>query len=1041
MKKQRLMAGALGVVAAVLYFASMADYAFPGESADLMVCWRGIDAAETPSYPLMAVFATLLGAGNLIAPICGTIAVVAFFCLVSAFIGWRIHGESSSTERKRLSLVAGASATLVFMLSPAVRSAATHLEPRMFDFMWSLLAFALVLPFLRWKNGMFWLFPPALGVMVALGLCDSAIFIAFMPFYIALVALAAVNSGRKPYLPLFTFVLVTIAVAPLALGFFGVDVSEALRRSAEELRTYHLTPGWVFIAIFTTLPFVTALFSSGKAFNEKPGPVQWIFHGAMTFVSILTIATPLSPSSLMEPYGILPVATCAFAAAVAGYLVAYWWMLRRRIIGMVGGGVIVFVLAVSSLWNLFSFNGDSGAFADKVAKKMLADLGDREWFISDGTLDSHLQLAAAEEGRELHVISLSRDLDTKYLEKLANVVEKAGLGGDKNASLRLSLSLGVLPFVQDWFAADPTAAKKVAIYGAPDLWYSANITPVPEFLFFGADESRVPDWSAWREFDGILAAPKGWGSYHDRKVSNPIDRLRFSIRRHLGFVANNRGVWLQDKHRDDDAWKMYELVLNEIDHDNICAIFNEVAMVGSKHASALSKQRDLERMLKSAVEDKNRRYILWRLGTYYGYIRDPAIFIRLGHAWAKSGRPGDALSQIRRAIDFVPTDKRSVLLNMMAALYANENDHQKSRKIYEAVLEKNAKDHDALVGMMRLELAAGNATGALEYLQRASAANTDTRRANIESALAAMMQNDTAAAKKLLRQAIDQDPKDMQAWSLLAAVVMQQIDAAKNNKAATEPLMKEIEDVILPAMEKQSSGIYDYYLQTTRGFLLLRRGEDKRREARDAFLTAMKARPDVNATQDLVLGLDISLDDKTGAEAHARDVLRRNRNAPLANYVMGSLALGKDNYEEAEAFLRRSVAAPNPTPLALNDLAEVLRRKKDYTSLKEAEEFARKATTAAPDLYVAWETLGSVLMDANRNLDEAENCIRRACELSRAKDGKDTDIRMLVSLARVQLKRKDMQHAKVTIRKVQNRVGELSDFEKKEFEEIKKSAR
>ena len=187
------------------------------------------------------------------------------------------------------------------MMSPAVRSAATHLEPKMFDFAWALLAFALALPFLHGPKGLYWLFPPALGAMVALGFCDSAIFVAFLPFYLALVVLTSIRCDKKPYLPLFMFVVVALAAVPLALGFFGVDVSDALRRSADELRLYHLTPGWVFVAIFATLPFVTALFSSDKAFSETPGLVQWIFHGAMTFVSILAIATPLSPSALMEP--------------------------------------------------------------------------------------------------------------------------------------------------------------------------------------------------------------------------------------------------------------------------------------------------------------------------------------------------------------------------------------------------------------------------------------------------------------------------------------------------------------------------------------------------------------------------------------------------------------------------------------------------------------------------------------------------------------------------------------------------------------------
>ena len=1038
MKKNVLAAGLLGVVAAILYFASLADYAFPGESAQLMACWRGLDVLETPKYPFMAVVARALGAGNAIAPICGAVAVVLVFLLVAAFIAWRVRGDEMQPQRDVAALVAGMTAGVVFMLSPAVRSSATHLEPRLFDFTWALLVFALAVPFYRGLAGATWLYPSLAGAMLAFGCIDSALFLALLPFYIAVVTSVALANGRKPYLPLFLLLAIGIGTLFFAVGGFGLTMGDFLSSAADELEKYYTVPGWLFVAVFATLPFVTALFSSGKAFSERPGLVQWLFHGAMTFIAILAVATPLSPSSLMEPYGILPVATCAFAAAVAGYLVAFWWLCRRVPVGFVAGGVFVFVLLVNALWNIFAFDGSSGAFADKVARKILDDLGDRRWFVTDGVLDSHLKLVAAETGRDVNIISLARDLDEGYLERLGELVKAEGVGGSKNGALQLSLSLGVLPFVQDWFSSDPSVVKDVAIFGAPDLWYSAGLTPVPEFLFFGADESRPSDWSAWKEFDAILEAPKGWGSYRDRKVSNPVDRMRFSLRRHLGFVANNRGVYLQDRKQDDEAFKMYELVLNEIDHDNICAIFNEVAMVGQKHAAAVAKQRELERMLKVAVDDKNRRYLLWRLGTYYGYIRNPDTFVRLGHAWARSGRPGDALAQIRRAIDFVPTDKRAIVLNMMAALYASENEQRKSREIYADILKRNASDHDALVGMMRLELLEGNSAKALEYLQRAAAVSGEGKRGNVELAMVAMMKNELDKARALIKTITDGDPKDMQAWSLLAAVTMQQIDAAKESKAKAA-LEKELENEILPAMEKQSRSQSDYYLMATKGFVLLRKGESSRRKARDAFLAAAKTRPDIAATQDIVLGLDISLDDKENAAAHAKDVLRRNRNAPLANYVMGSLALGKGKYAEAEAYLRKAADAPQPVPLAMNDLAEVLRRQKN---LAEAERYARKATEKSPGLYVAWETLGTVLMDLNRNLDEAEAAIRKACELSRDKStGKETDVRMLVSLARVQLKNGDRTHAKVTIRKVQQRIGELTDFERKEFEEVRKGVR
>jgi Tfp pilus assembly protein PilF len=1047
MKKNKLMAVCFGALAAVIYFASLAGYAYPGDSARLMALWRGLDASASPEFPLMALFVRLFGGGNLLAPVCGAFSVFALYSLVTAFVGNRVGMTSDGADdtktrrgekKERVMIIAGAVASLVFILSPAVRSAATHLEPRLFDFAWMLLPLLLSLPFYKAKRGAVWVYAPLAGVLAGLGLCDSALALAFLPFMLASVFFVARAQGRRPYVALTLNVFCGIATAFLACGIFGLGVSDHLVKLAAEMRLWRLTPGWLFVALFSTLPFVIALFSAKRSLSDTPGLVQWLFHLALTFVAILAVATPLSPSRLMEPYGVLPVASSAFAACVAAYLAAFWWLNRFHVVALASGCVYAFVLLVTCLWNLFVFDGDRGAFADLVAKKAIEDLGDRAWLVTDGALDSHLKLVAAKQGKELHLVSLARDLDEKYLKELSGLVERTGLGGEKNAELRATLSLGVLPFIQDWFASDPSAKKVAAVWGAPDLWVSAGATPVPEFLFFGADESRVPDWTAWKSFDTILRAPKGWGSYVAGYIDNPVDRLRLSLRRHLGFVANNRGVWLQDRHRDDDAWKMYELVLNEIDRDNICTIFNEMAMLGAKHPAAVAKKRDLERTLRAAVDDSKRRYVLWRLGSYYGYIRDPDVFVRLGHVWAKSGRPGDALSQIRRAIDFVPTDKRASLLNMMASLYASENNQAKSRRIYESILAKNSRDHDALVGMMRLELADGDAKKAMGYLERAVAVGGDGKRAAVEAALLAMMKNDLSGAASQIQRAIDKDTKDMQAWSVLAAVTLQQMGATTNAQAKAA-LKKKLEGEILPSMEKHAGDANDYHVQTTKGFLALQKDDaDSRRAARDAFAIAAKSRPDVAATQDLVLGLDISLADPASAEEHAKDVLRRNRNAPLANYVMGSIALGRGDLGAAETFLRKAADARPPVALALNDLAEILRRTK---RADQGEAYARRAVAVAPNLYVAWETLGSILMDLDRDFAEAESCIRKACELSREKNGRESDVRMLVSLARVQVKAGDKQHAKVTIRKVQRRINELSAEEKKEFEKVVQSAR
>ncbi len=1048
----------LGAIALVVYFLSMATYAFPGEGAHLMVLWKGLDSVAVNPHPFMAFFAKMLGCSNAIGPICGAISVVCLYHLTAFFVRERINGEMMAQYADGMSAFAGVVSALLFMLSPAVREASTHLSAFGFDAMWALASASLLIAYARSGKGVGRFFPPLLGIAIGFGLADSPIFLMLLPLYLVGVWAVSRKRGGKPYgaaFVLFLAAVVTFFVyAPKVAG----DFTESMRVAWSDIKDSVTVDGALVVASFAILPFVVSLYSSNSAYNRESGFSAWIYHIIMGFLSILAIATPLSPSALMRPYGLLPVVPCAFAAFTAAYIFIYWWLLavakvrknesidaepvalNGRSLARVVLPVLALVFGITMLLNLFQFDGDRGKFADQTAEKLIADLGDRTWFVTDGLLDDHLRLAAAKSGKNLNLVCLQRDLDESYLDELASLVEKTGLGGDKNTELSLSLKLGVLTFVQDWFASDKDIASKVAIFGAPDLWYSADIKAVPEFLFFGADPSVKVDWSVWEKFDSILAKPKGmaeWGSYRLWKEEDPIEMMRLRLRQRVGLVANDRAVFLQDAGLDDAAFELYELVLNSIDKDNVCALFNEFEMARAEYPGAAAKKSEINKKLKRIAEDKDRRYVLWKLANVYGYIRNPEIFIRLGFNWARSGRPGEALSQVRRAIDFVPTESRANVLNMMASLYASESDSRKSRETYRQVLETDADNHDALIGLMRLELLDGNSERAVEYLERATKNAKDDPRIAVELAMLHLMKGELSEARASLRLAVDRDPKDMRARSLMVSVALQQADAAKD-PATRQTFLKEVEEVLIPEMEKHATDKNDYYVQSSRAFLMVRKGDDHRRAARDAFAKAAKSRPDVQATQDLVLGLDIQLNDTVDAEFHARDILRRNRKAPLANYVMGSLALKEGRNEDAEMYLRRAADAPKPVVLAQNDLAEVLRRTRRF---EEAERYARLATKTSPDLYVAWETLGSILLDSNGDLNEAEKCVNKACELSKSKEGKEEDIRMLITLARVQIAKGDRQRANMTMRKVQGRIDELSEFEKKEFQELRKSVK
>ena len=200
----------------------------------------------------------------------------------------------------------------------------------------------------------------------------------------------------------------------------------------------------------------------------------------------------------MAPFAVLPVVTSAFAAFTAGYVAAYWWLQARsavrvnessdssslaqrfaRPVGLVGFGFMVVVIAFTLFLNTFNFDSGRGSFADEMARRVISDLGDRQWLVTDGVLDNHLRVAAAEAGVPLHLVSLQRDTDASYIKELSDVVRAEKLGGDKNTELLMSLSLGVLTFVQDWFAMGDEAVSKAAVWGAADLWYASGHRPVP----------------------------------------------------------------------------------------------------------------------------------------------------------------------------------------------------------------------------------------------------------------------------------------------------------------------------------------------------------------------------------------------------------------------------------------------------------------------------------------------------------------------------------------------------------------------------------
>ncbi|MGN0848020.1 MAG: protein O-mannosyl-transferase family, partial [Kiritimatiellia bacterium] len=727
----RLWLAACGVslVALVVYALTLAGYVFPGESTHLFTQWMGWDALEAPKNPIWGGVVKFVGGLsfpasvavriNLVSLVCGVLSAGLICGLVGFFVRSTVKQEDTIRFRDGASVVAGVVCGLTFVFSTVVWQASTHLEYRLFDICLALLLFTLFIPMLRWPRALS-ACAALLGVGVGLGLVENTIFAPLAPLFLLCLVVSSVKTGRKFYLPAGLFLVAaavgyivfarSVASAYLQLpeaaagGFqeVGDVLVKNIQNATREMRQWVGRPGWMVIFVLAVMPFVACMFAAPRGLNNERTWSQYLFHAAMTICVILAFATPLAPESVLRAAGIPPVATSTLVAVTCGYLAAYWYLLARAPLPVVESGsaapapVVVLgrraapavmgcflgIVALAAFVNAFSCARDRGAFADVCANEIVDRLGDRTWLVTDGLLDDHLRAVAASRGKELNLVCLQRDMDDAYLKTLAALVKEKKLAAG-HANLALSIQLGVLPFLQDWFMGDPKITSEVAIFGVPDFWYMAERQPTPECLFFGGVQNlkkdvdgakALADFKAfWAKMEPVLHADKRKGSREIAKAEDPVDSLRLQLRRHVGFVANNLGVVLQDLGMDKEAFEVYELVLKVIDCDNICSLFNEFEMARAGVKEALAHKGEIERKLKAIVDDPKRRYMLWSLSRYYGYIRSPEIFARMGYAWARSGQTGNAIAQVQRAIDFVPADRQAGLLNMMAAIYASGN--------------------------------------------------------------------------------------------------------------------------------------------------------------------------------------------------------------------------------------------------------------------------------------------------------------------------------------------------------------------------------
>lgn len=847
MTRKWAIGGALAVGAAALLFLSVAPCVFPGESARLLVKWGGLAPAPVERYPLLAFVYRLFGGAALFSPLCALAATVSLAILVAAFCRRRLAG-----------LVAG----VVFLLSPAVREAASHLEPRMFSVAWLFGSSLLLVAMARAPARIVRLLQVALGALIGLGCVDApqnALALPFLACAVVRLARARGGCGRAAAAAFVgSAVFAFGAVATLATG----DAVGYRSAAWASLAACWRVGGWLFVAAFAALPFFAAAFANVRSVRDANGLSGAFFHVSLSLASLFAIASPLAPSAVMARHGILPVLPCAYAAALAGYLTVWWEGAARAACGVRRTLAFAALAVLTAAWGsalgkaAWSFDPMRGAFADLAAERLLDGLGSRRWLVTDARLDviacreagaefaeagrlrfdDHLRLAAKRRGQNVTILPISGEWTVADDAAFKGLAARRGLGCEAAEALALACVLGKGPFVSDWFALDPAVTSLVAVVGTGDFWREAGCECVPEELFFGADAGRFPSGCPPSDarLEAALLAPRPWGSGSLESCADPVERFRLGLRRHFGRMANERGVWLQDAGCDDEAFRLYERVLDEIDGDNVSALFNAHEQAEAGVPAAVARAEEFKRRLARLAEDPACRFRLEPLVECYGAIRTL----------------------------------------------------------------RTEEDRAA-----RLAVGSGEATGAA----------------------------DAAALKLLLAE---------------TAVALRRLGEARD-PATRRAALRELE------------------------------------ARREKLVATVLRAPAAAAAQELLLAVDLALGDLERAERHARRWLVLDRRAPLANYALGASEAAKGELALAEGFLRRAVEGPMPVVPALNDLADVLRRR---GRLEEAEAFAVRATERPSAPAVGWLTLAQVRL-ARGDRAGAEEALRalapRADELAR----------------------------------------------------------
>ena len=723
----------------------------------------------------------------------------------------------------------------------------------------------------------------------------------------------------------------------------------------------------------------------------------------------------------------------------------------------------------------------------REAADSILDAVGEDWLLVDGELDPYLALRAATRDKKPTILHV----DDR--EALIAAFDKADfINGSYREDLRLWLhDFGFLAFLQAWFNRDPQAVYEHLAFLSPGFLASSrdpsktnftqrlfNNNLLPEGLIY----RLAPNQQVRRENlavpEDLTATVPSLSKTLETAAGPVLDIFADNLRSRLSASAVNTAFALAVS-GEADAAKALLLKVHAFDPNNLSALIflHDFAVRGGDEPLRDRCEADLIAFYNRSREEK-RILSFEEIRIEQGNLPLQPLLQAFVVQYARNIRAQEAVTTLRRIAENVRDQSAALLQNpgqiLAADLQAAANDPARRGEAIvkfneilrnaDAALallddpealkaEPNAQlptreqlieaKTEALRNLARLHLQDNNINALRDAILQGESLG-DPNAFTFERALLHAVTGETELAGQALDRYLETKPSkddkahndDLDAITFLAALQISRGDL----KAVRDVTLTRLKVAIEKRAEERAknTGRADpnnrdnYYLYVVQAQVALAEGNLK--DAREAFLNALKVRPENEPVRNAILELDLRLDDRVTLGVHAKEFLSYDPTFPFANYAMGSNALIDNRPQDAIVYLRRAAVQDSRmpyAPAAYNDLAEAYRRTNRW---EDAIAAANEAIRLAPELAVAHETAASAYLGKG-DLANAESALGQAFAISQqVAPNQPVDPRFVLTRAKLLAARGKTAEAKQMLEEVRPRYNDLDAFSRADYD-------